>query len=91
MQGKVQAVEAVVNQQMQDTVRALDRVTQSYDKQANALDEVKVAQAALEHRLHALETKPLSTAAGSTLDTDAGRKPALIIGAGTRTEQLRRP
>ncbi|OLP87779.1 Cytosolic carboxypeptidase 4 [Symbiodinium microadriaticum] len=77
MQGKVQAVEAVVNQQMQDTVRALDRVTQSYDKQANALDEVKVAQAALEHRLHALETKPLSTAAGSTLETLKAAKDVL--------------
>ena len=34
MQGKVQAVEAIVAQQMQDTVHALDRVTKSYDVQA---------------------------------------------------------
>ena len=34
MQGRVQEVETIVSQQVQDTVRALDRVTKSYDKQA---------------------------------------------------------
>ena len=81
MQGKVQAVEAIVTQQVQDTVRALDRVTKNYDCQAQALQEVRDAQAQLEMRLTSLETKPPSSvAAGSTVDTEGGRKPALIIG-----------
>ena len=81
MQGKVQAVEAIVAQQVQDTVRALDRVTKSYDVQARSLEEVRTAQKLLEERLATLELKPpSSTAPGSTIDTDGGRKPALIIG-----------
>ena len=81
MQSKVQAVEAIVAQQVQDTVRALDRVTKSYDVQARSLEEVKEAQRNLEERLSTLELKPPSSVApGSTTDTDGGRKPALIIG-----------
>ena len=81
MQGKVQAVEAIVTQQVQDTVRALDRVTKNYDSQAQALQEVRDAQAQLEFRLATLEAKPpMSSAPGSTADTEGGRKPALIIG-----------
>ena len=80
MQGRVQEVENIVQQQVQDTVRALDRVTKSYDKQAGALEEVKAAQFQLEARLQTLEQKPPSTAPGSTVDTDGGRRPALIIG-----------
>ena len=80
MQSRVQEVETVVSQQVQDTVRALDRVTKSYDKQAGALEAVKAAQFQLEARVQSLEQKPPSTAPGSTIDTDGGRKPALIIG-----------
>ena len=80
MQGRVQEVENIVQQQVQDTVRALDRVTRSYDKQAGALEEVKAAQFQLEARLQSLEQKPPSTAPGSTADTEGGRRPALIIG-----------
>ena len=81
MQSKVQAVEGIVAQQVQDTVQALDRVTKSYDIQARSLEEVKNAQKELEERLTSLENKPpTSTAPGSTVDTDGGRKPALIIG-----------
>ena len=80
MQGRVQEVEAVVSQQVQDTVKALDRVTKSYDKQAGALDEVRAAQMQLEARIQTLEQKPPSTAPGSTADTEGGRRPALIIG-----------
>ena len=80
MQGRVQEVESIVSQQVQDTVRALDRVTKSYDKQAGALEEVKAAQFQLEARIQSLEQKPPSTAPGSTADTEGGRKPALIIG-----------
>ena len=80
MQERVQEVETVVSQQVQDTVRALDRVTQSYDKQAGALEAVKAAQFQLEARIQSLEQKPPSTAPGSTIDTEGGRKPALIIG-----------
>ncbi|OLP83708.1 hypothetical protein AK812_SmicGene35505 [Symbiodinium microadriaticum] len=80
MQGRVQEVENIVQQQVQDTVRALDRVTRRYDKQAGALEEVKAAQFQLEARLQSLEQKPPSTAPGSTADTEGGRRPALIIG-----------
>ena len=80
MQSRVQEVETVVSQQVQDTVRALDRVTKSYDKQAEALEAVKAAQFHLEARVQSLEQKPPSTAPGSTADTEGGRKPALIIG-----------
>ena len=54
MQGKMQAVETIVAQQVQDTVKALDRVTKSYDIQARGLQEIKEAQATLERRLTAL-------------------------------------
>ena len=81
MQNKVQAVENIMAQQVQDTVQALDRVTKSYDIQARSLEEVKMAQKSFEERLTSLENKPpASTAPGSTVDTDGGRKPALIIG-----------
>ena len=80
MQGRVQEVENIVSQQVQDTVRALDRVTKSYDKQAGALEDVKAAQLQLEARIQSLEQKPPSTAPGSTADTEGGRRPALIIG-----------
>ena len=81
MQGKVQAVETIVAQQVRDTVHALDRVTKSYDIQARSLEEVKAAQKQMEERLTSLELKPPSSVApGSTADTEGGRKPALIIG-----------
>ena len=76
MQGRVQEVENIVQQQVQDTVRALDRVTKSYDKQAGALEEVKAAQFQLEARLQTLEQKPPSTSPGSTADTEGGRRPS---------------
>ena len=81
MQEKVQTVEQIVAQQVQDTVKVLDRVSKSYEVQARSLDEVKEAHRNLEHRMATLEQKPPSSvAAGSTADTEGGRKPALIIG-----------
>ena len=93
---RVDSIEAGVTRQMEGTNKVLAIVTANHEKQTEAVQEMKEeqktqaghlqalrnSQAEFENRLGLLEGKfrGTSTAAGSTADTDAPKRPALIIG-----------
>ena len=92
---RVDSIEAGVTRQMEGTNKVLAIVTANHEKQTEAVQDMKEeqktqaghlqalrdSQAEFENRLGLLEgkLKGTSTAAGSTADTDAPRRPALII------------
>ena len=98
---RVDNIESGVTRQM-DTTKMLSIITTNHDKQTEAVSQIREEQDTqaesmktfregqdhLEHRLTLLENKlrGTSTAANSTADTDAPRRPALILG-GWREDQ----
>ena len=99
---RVDNIESGVIRQMDTTNKMLSIITTNHDKQTEAVSQIREEQDTqaesmktfregqdhLEHRLTLLENKLRgpSTAANSTADTDAPRRPALILG-GWREDQ----
>eukprot|EP00439_Symbiodinium_sp_Y106_P050387 s4511_g6.t1 len=93
---RVDSIESGVTKQMDTTNKMLSIITSNHDKQTEAVSQIREEQHLqaesmktfregqdhLEHRLTLLENKlrGTSAAANSTADTDAPRRPALILG-----------